>query len=77
MGTGMYFPICALPFSIIIIVLYFYKGHIKSKETWIFETLIVSNFIGLILELLCTYASKIYSVNVIASTFIYKAYLFT
>lgn len=76
MGTGMYFPICALPFSIIIIVLYFYKGHIKSKETWIFETLIVSNFIGLILELLCTYASKIYSVNVIASTFIYKAYLF-
>ena len=50
MGTGIFFPLAAIPFSLIIIILFYKKGHIDSKETWIFNTLIVSNFIGLILK---------------------------
>ncbi len=76
MGTGILFPVCAIPFSLLIIVLFFIKGHIQSKETWIFSTLVVSNFIGLIIELLCTYASKIYITNSFLSVLIYKSYLF-
>lgn len=76
MGTGIFFPLCAIPFSLIMIILFYKKGHIDSKETWIFNTLIVSNFLGLIIEILCTYASKIYMHNHLLSLFIYKAYLF-
>ena len=76
MGTGIFFSLCALPFSVITVLLYFIKGHIRSKETLIFGTLIVSNMIGLVIELLCTYASHIYYINQPLSVFILKSYLF-
>ena len=56
MASGMYFPISAIPFSILILFLFYYKGHVKTKETKIFSVLIISNLIGLLLEVLCTYA---------------------
>ena len=76
MASGLYFPLLGLPFSLIIVLLYFFKGHVRSKETWIFGTLIVSNLIGLIIEILCTYASNIYDSNRLLSNIIYKSYLF-
>src|SRR5574344_1994452 len=76
MGTGIFFPLAAIPFSLIIIILFYRKGHIDSKETWVFNALIVSNFIGLIIEILCTYASSIYQTYPIISTIIFKSYLF-
>lgn len=75
MGTGLFFPLAALPFSIIILILYFRKGHIKSKETWIYKTLIISNFIGLCIELLCSFATSIHSDFPLISQVIYKTYL--
>ena len=75
MGSGIFFPICAIPFSIFIIVLFYVKGHIESKETKIYKVLIISNLVGLILELLCTYASSIYDSNRLISILIYKSYL--
>ena len=75
MGTGIFFPLCAIPFSIIISILFFTKKHIKTKETMLFGTLIVSNLIGLILEILCSYASDIYETNQLLSNIIYKSYL--
>ena len=76
MGSGLFFPLCAIPFSMVIVILFFTKGHIVSKETKIFKVLIVSNLCGLIVEILCTYASLIYSTNRIISIIIYKLYLF-
>ena len=75
MGSGMFFPICALPFIILVLVLFFAKGHIKHLETRIYTVLLASNFIGLVIELLCTYASHIYGTHPIISEFIYKSYL--
>ena len=75
MGSGIYFPICAIPFSILIIFIFFKKGYIKNYETRIYKFLIILNFIGLILELLCTIASLIYNSNPILSEFICKSYL--
>ena len=75
MGSGIFFPICAIPFSILINILFFKKGHIDNYETRIYKALIISNFIGLILELLCTVGSLIYSNYHIVSDFIYKSYL--
>lgn len=75
MGSGIFFPLCALPFSILIILLFYIKGHVKSKETTLYQVLIISNFLGIIIELLCTFASKIYNTNLLLSNFIYKSYL--
>lgn len=75
MGSGVYFPLCALPFSFLILILFFAKGHVKSRETKIYSVLIISNFIGLLIEILCTVASIIYNNYPHISNFIYKSYL--
>lgn len=75
MASGMYFPISAIPFSILILFLFYFKGHVKTKETKIFSVLIISNLIGLLLEVLCTYASYIYNEHEQISIIIYKAYI--
>ncbi len=75
MGSGIYFPLSALPFSIVLVMLVFIKKTIISKETKIYKALVIINFIGLILELLCTYASIIRTSNYILSDFILKSYL--
>ena len=72
MGSGIFFPICAIPFSLLIIILFFKKGHIKNSETKIYQILIVSNLIGLIIEILCTFASVIYNQYPVISDLIYK-----
>ena len=75
MGSGIFFPLSAIPFSILIMVLFFRKEQAKNIETKIYKFLIISNFIGLIIELLCTYASMIYETHPIISNIIYKSYL--
>lgn len=75
MGSGIFFPICALPFSILIIVLFFRKGYVNNIETKTYRILIVLNFFGLILEMLCTFASLIYNEVPLISNIIYKTYL--
>ncbi len=75
MGSGIYFPLSALLFSILLVGLTFFKKHIKTIETKLYSLLVVSNFIGLIVELLCTYASYIHDSNLLLSNFILKLYL--
>ena len=75
METGVYFPMCALPFSFLMLILYFAKEHVNTKETKIFGVLIVSNFLGLLIEIMCTVGSIIYFEHPHISNFIYKSYL--
>ena len=75
MGSGIYFPLSSLLFSILLVGLTFFKKHIKTIETKLYSLLVVSNFIGLIVELLCTYASYIHDSNLVLSNFILKLYL--
>ena len=75
MGSGIFFPISAIPFSILIIFLFFKKGHVNNIETRIYHKLILSNFVGLIIEILCTYAAMIYDSYPLISDIIFKSYL--
>ena len=75
MGSGIFFPVCAIPFSLLILFLILRKEHIVSFETNIYKSLVILNFVGLIIEILCTYASAIYNVYPHISNIIYKAYL--
>lgn len=74
-GSGIYFPISAIAFSLLIIVVFFIKKPIKSTETRIYKYLLIVNFIGLIIELLCTYAAYISDTHHFISDFILKLYL--
>ena len=75
MGSGMFFPISALPIIIIIILTFNLKKHIKTTETKIYNMLIITNFIGLIIELCCNLACKYYESNEVLSLFVLKSYL--
>lgn len=75
MGSGIFFPICAIPFSLLIISLFFLKGYIKNEETRIYSLMILINLLGLVIEILCTGASLIYNDYKIISDIIYKLYL--
>ncbi len=76
MGSSIFFPLGALPFSILMIVLFTHKTNSYNKETKIYKVLLFSNLFGLILELLCTLASSIYNNYSFISNFIFKSYLF-
>ena len=75
MSSDIWFPLAGLFFSIMTIIIFFSKGSIKTRETKIYKLLLITNFVGLILELLCTYASYIHNTNVILSDLILKVYL--
>jgi signal transduction histidine kinase len=75
MGSGIYFPISAISFSLLIITVFFIKKPIKSVETRIYKNLLLVNFVGLVLELLCTVAAYISETHYIISDFILKLYL--
>ena len=75
MASGIFFPIAALGFSLLTIITFFVKRPFKSTETKIYKYLILTNFIGLILELNCTVAAYINTTFPIISDFMLKAYL--
>ena len=75
MGSGIYFPLSALLFSFLLVGLTFFKKHIKTVETKLYSLLVLSNSLGLFVELLCTYASYIYDKNIVLANFILKLYL--
>ena len=69
------FPLCAIPFSILILIIFYKKGYVNNTETKIYKNLIILNFIGLILEILCAIASIFINYIPNVSNFIYKSYL--
>lgn len=75
MGSGVFFPVCALPFSILIIILFVRKSNADNKETRIYKVLLFSNLLGLLIELMCTYASSVYNTIPFLSNMIFKLYL--
>ena len=75
MSSDIWFPVAGLFISIFTIFLYIKKVNVKTKETRLYFGLIIINFFGLILELLCTYASFIRFDNPFLSNLILKAYL--
>ena len=74
MYSSLYFQICSLFYIILLMVIFFSKDKIKSKENKIFSILIVTNFIGLLLDLASTYMA-LTDVNNPLLNFISKLYL--
>lgn len=75
MGSGIYFPIAALGFAMLTILTFYIKKPIKSVETDIYRWLVLTNFLGLLLELACTLAAYINNSLPLVSDLILKSYL--
>ena len=73
MTTGLFFPTCAIFFSILLNVVYFSKQRIKNTENKLYRFLVVSNLFALIFEYACTYFSNNYIP--IVSDIVLKTYL--
>src|SRR5574344_646999 len=57
MANAVFFQICSVFYSILIIFVYFSKPRFKSVENNIYSKLIIVNFIGLIIDILCYFAA--------------------
>ena len=75
MNTGIYFPLSAVLFSILLIFIYFSKDKIDTEETHVYGWLIIVNFFSLVIELLCSWASIVYITYPVLANCIYKSYL--
>lgn len=60
MTTGLFFPTCALGFSILLNIVYFSKRRLKNIENKLYQFLVVSNLFALLFEYACTYFSLNY-----------------
>lgn len=67
--------VCML-FILGIIIIYFSKPRIVNNENKIYRVLIIANFIGLFLHLMCDFCSYYYdSIPLFGSTMVFKLYL--
>ena len=69
------FPVVSFIFIGLLVIVYFCKPRLNSKENKIYKFLLVSNILGLILEFSCHIAVNIADSNYILSLFILKSYL--
>ena len=76
MTSGIYFPVCCLFFSLLIMYIYFSKQRIDNIENKLYKILLVSNFIGLIVEILCYFFVRSIDQTPYISNFVLRAYLF-
>ncbi len=60
MTTGLFFPTCALCFSILLNIVYFSKRRLKNVENKLYQFLVISNLFALLFEYACTFASLNY-----------------
>ena len=52
MGSGIFFPISALPIILILMTIFYVRGHIVNEETKVFNIMLISNFFGSIINFL-------------------------
>ncbi len=76
MTSGIYFPVCCFFFSLLIMFIYFSKQRIDNIENKLYKILIISNFIGLIVEILCYFFIRSIDETPFASNFVLRTYLF-
>ena len=75
MTTGIVFIVCGLCCSILINIVYFTKQRINSYENKIYSALIISNLIGLLIELSCNITAMISETPEIVVSLVTKLYL--
>ena len=76
MTSGIYFPVCCFFFSLLIMFIYFSKQRIDNIENKLYKVLVISNFIGLIVEILCYFFIRSIDNTPFISNFVLRTCLF-
>lgn len=74
--TLILIQVTCLVFSLILVITFFVRKNYNSLENKLFKWLMISNNIGLVLELICYYAFSISSKNIILSIVVPRILLF-
>ncbi len=76
MTSGIYFPVCCFFFSLLIMFIYFSKQRIDNIENKLYKVLVISNFVGLIVEIMCYFFIRSINETPFVSNFLLRTYLF-
>ena len=71
---GLWLPLCGLSIAIFLVVIFFSKGYIKTKETWSYSLLIIFNLIFSFLATLIFVYAKVEG-NLIVINILQRFYL--
>lgn len=69
MGSGYFFQISAIIYMIMLVIVYFSKPKLKNLEIKIYKFLIITNIIGLVLDIACVAMAHKYINHIILDTF--------
>jgi len=72
---GLAFLSISVLYSFSLIVLFFGKKHVSNDETDIFGKLVITNFIGIIIESLCIILTQVYGIDSLISILVNKFFL--
>ena len=76
MTSGIYFPVVCIFFNLLIMWVYFSKKRLNNIENKIYKVLLISNFIGLVVEILCYFFIRNVDTFPILSNVVLRVYLF-
>ena len=76
MISSISFVILSILYNIILSFTFFYKSHIKSTEIKLYSYLLITNLIGMILEICCYFSLLYIGTNNYFSIFINRIFLF-
>ena len=76
MTSGIYFPVCCIFFNLLVMFIYFSKKRLENIENRIYKVLLISNFVGLIVEILCYFFIRNTEIFPILSQIVLRGYLF-
>ena len=62
MPSGLIFPVCSLFYCVLILCLFMLKAKLASVENKIFTALLIANFFGLVLEIICYPAAQTFDI---------------
>ena len=77
MGTGIYFPLCSLFYSLLLIMIFFSKKRLAILENKLYAFMILEIAISLTFEILCNFVGLNIILNPFLRMFILKAYIVT
>ena len=75
MSSGIFFQVISIIYMILLLIVYYAKQRLDTIENKIFRILMITNFIGLIIDIFSVYTIKVMSQFPILNLIVTKMYL--
>ena len=75
MSSGIFFQVISIIYMILLLIVYYAKQRLDTIENKIFRILMITNFIGLIIDIFSVYTIKVMSQFPILNLIVTKMFL--